>query len=231
VKGNKEIMLNAASLITAELVVPAKAGIQACPCENREPEFKEDGFPRIKHGAGLVKPGMINLSRLISPCVVVVLILILISIGITLTNPVPASGQSKEKRVLIQDSKKDPFLLPPGVRLLSKIDTASGTREISSKTGSKPSDILSSSLTVKAILISDQVRLALIDHNIVSVGDSIHDEKVLEIKANRVILGKGDQKRTLLLSQSPVQLTVEERNAPTPNLPNKGKERERGKGE
>ena len=70
---------------------------------------------------------------------------------------------------------------------------------------------LPSPLKVKAILISDRIRLALIDRHIVTVGDSIQDEKVLEIKTDRVILGKGDQKRTLLLSQSPVLLTVEEK--------------------
>jgi hypothetical protein len=64
---------------------------------------------------------------------------------------------------------------------------------------------------VKAILIADHIRLALIDRHIVTIGDSIHDEKVLEIKTDRVILGKGDKKRMLPLSQSPVPLTVEEK--------------------
>ena len=48
------------TLITEKDVIPAKAGIQACPCENREPVSKNTGFPRIKYGAGLVKPGMTN---------------------------------------------------------------------------------------------------------------------------------------------------------------------------
>jgi hypothetical protein len=39
----------------------------------------------------------------------------------------------------------------------------------------------------------------------------IQDEKILEIKEDRVILGKGDKERTLLLPQSPIQLTVEDR--------------------
>jgi hypothetical protein len=43
------------------------------------------------------------------------------------------------------------------------------------------------------------------------VGDRIDDERVLEIKPDRVILGKGDRRRTLLLHQSPVQLTTEEK--------------------
>jgi hypothetical protein len=131
-------------------------------------------------------------------------ITIFILAGITLMDPIAASGQSKGRIVLSQESGRDPFLLPPGVHLLSKIGTASGRMDRQSN------DILSSPLKVKAILISDHARLALIDRHIVTVGDSIHDEKVLEIKTDRVILGKGDQKRTLLLSQSPVRLTVEE---------------------
>lgn len=138
-------------------------------------------------------------------------ITIFILAGITLMDPIVANGQSKGRIVLSQESGRDPFLLPPGVRLLSKIDTASGAKGIPSKTEGKPNDILPSPLKVKTILISDHVRLALIDRHIVKVGDSIHDEKVLEIRTDRVILGKGDQKRTLLLSQSPVLLTIEER--------------------
>ena len=153
-----------------------------------------------------------------------------ISAGITLMDPIVANGQSKERTILSQERGKDPFLLPSGIHLLSKIDTASGTKGISSKTDSKPNDMLPSPLKVKAILISDHVRLALIDRHIVTAGDSIQDEKVLEIKTDRVILGKGDQKRTLLLSQSPVLLTVEER-PPTLTLPHKGERKEGGKGE
>ena len=138
-------------------------------------------------------------------------ITIFILAGITWMDPIAANGQSKGRIVLSQESGRDPFLLPSGVRLLSKIDTASGAKGIPSKTEGKPTDILPPPLKVKAILISEHVRLALIDRHIVTVGDSIHDEKVLEIKTDRVILGKGDQKKTLLLSQSPVLLTIEER--------------------
>jgi hypothetical protein len=73
--------------------------------------------------------------------------------------------------------------------------------------------------------------LALIDRHIVAVGDTIHDEKILEIKTDRVILGKGDQKRTLLLSQSAVLLTVEERKPHGLTSPQKERAKEGGKGE
>lgn len=126
-------------------------------------------------------------------------------------DPMGANGQSKGRTILSQGSGRDPFLLPSGVRLLSNIDTVWGIKGIPSKTEGKPNDMLPPPLRVKAILIGDHVRLALINRHIVTVGDLIHDEKVLEIKMDRVILGKGDQKKTLLLSQSPVLLTVEER--------------------
>lgn len=137
--------------------------------------------------------------------------------GIPPIDPIRANGQTKERTILPQKGGRDPFLLPPGVHLLSKTGTASG------RTGSQSSNIPSPSFMVKAILISDHARLALIDRHIVTVGDSIHGEKVLEINTDRVILGKGEQKRTLLLSQSPVRLTVEQSPRPYP-LPQKGSE-------
>jgi len=135
--------------------------------------------------------------------------------------------QSKGRRVLSQESGRDPFLLPSGVRLLSKTATTLGAKETLPKMGSKQNEMLPSALKVKAILISDRIRLALIDRQIVTIGDSIQDEKVLEIKPDRVLLVKGVQKRTLLLSQSPVLLTVEEK-PPTFILPHKGGGKEGG---
>jgi hypothetical protein len=131
--------------------------------------------------------------------------------GITLMAPIVAYGQSHGGTTLSQENRRDPFLLPAGVRLLSKIDAASGTKGVPSRADGKRNDMSLSPLKIKAILISDHVRLALIDRHIVTVGDSIHEEKILEINADRVVLGKGNQKRTLLLSQSPVLLKGEER--------------------
>ena len=139
------------------------------------------------------------------------LITIPILLSIALSGPLTAYGQPTGKITILRESGKDPFVLPPGTRLLSKSDTDSVIKGAASSgaistTEIKPKDILPK---VNAILVSDHIRLASIDGYIVTVGDSIHDEKVLEIKNDRVILGKGDKKRTLLLSQSPVQLTVE----------------------
>jgi hypothetical protein len=130
------------------------------------------------------------------------LITFFILAGIPPIDPIRVSGQTKEKIILSQESGRDPFLLPPGVHLLSKIGGSLGVKGGPSRT--EPD------MRVRAILIGDHIRLASIGRHIVTVGDSIQGEKVLEIKTDRVILGKGDQKRTLLLSQSPVLLTVEE---------------------
>jgi hypothetical protein len=134
----------------------------------------------------------------------IIFITLFISAGTVLVDPMRANGQTSESTALSREGGRDPFLLPPGVHLLSKIGATSG------RTNSQPGDIPSRSFMLTAILISDHARLALIDRHIVTVGDSVHGEKVLEIKTDRVILGKGEQKKTLLLAQSPVRLTVEQ---------------------
>jgi hypothetical protein len=101
--------------------------------------------------------------------------------------------------------ERDPFLLPQGVLHLSAVP-----QDLSSKRDEKPKDIPLPSLEVKAILISDRLRLASIDRQIVTVGDLIRDERVLDIQRDRVVLGKGDKKRSLFLKQSPVRITPEE---------------------
>jgi hypothetical protein len=134
-----------------------------------------------------------------------------ILLGIALFGPMIAYGQSTGKISISRESARDPFVLPPGVRLLSKTDTNSVTKGAVSSGATSTTEIkpMETPLKVTAILVSDHIRLASVNGYIVTVGDSIHDERVLEIKNDRVILGKGDKKRTLLLSQSPVQLTVE----------------------
>jgi hypothetical protein len=122
-------------------------------------------------------------------------------------------GNSFAQKMFAGAPERNPFLLPPGVSLLPK----GGSHEKAAKAQRKPPMMpLPAPLRVKAILISDTIRLAAIDKYIVGVGDAIQDEKVLEIKTDRVILGKGDDKRTLLLSQSQIPLTVER--GPSPPL-------------
>ena len=116
-------------------------------------------------------------------------------------------GQMKGK-MLFQGTLRDPFSLPSGIRPLSKEGTVQGVKGVSVIPDTPPAE---TPLKLKAILISDHIRLASIDRMIVSIGDSIRDEKVVEIKPDRVILEKGGKKRTILLDQSPLKLTVEER--------------------
>jgi hypothetical protein len=95
--------------------------------------------------------------------------------------------------------ERDPFSLPADIHPLSKGETSTVTKKEESKEG-----------RVKAILISRHIRLALIDRHIVTVGDSISGEKVVEIRPDQVILGKEGKKRTLFLHQSSIPLKVEE---------------------
>jgi len=148
---------------------------------------------------------------------------LLIFIGAMDGEPAWAQGPAKERtkdqghpfapKTLAGAPERNPFLLPPGVSLLSK----GGPQEKAAKLEMKPVIIPPSApLRVKAILISDTIRLAAVDKYIVGIGDSIKDEKVLEIKTDRVVLGKGDNKRTLLLSQSQIPLRVEGNNPISP---------------
>ena len=109
-----------------------------------------------------------------------------------------------------QERSSDPFSLPRGVHSRSKSDPVAPAKGLSSKPDVKSREIPPPFLEVKAILVSDHLRLAFIDHQILTVGDLIHDEKVLEIQTDRVVLERGDKKRSLLLKQSPVRLTIEE---------------------
>jgi len=125
-------------------------------------------------------------------------------------------AQLKTKRFLSQETRKDPFSLPSGVRLLSQEISVQEDKKITVKVTPeevksvevKPAEV---PLKLKAILIGDHIRLASIDRSIVSIGDFINDEKVLEIRPDRVILEKEGKKRTLVLDQSPIKITVEDR--------------------
>jgi len=119
----------------------------------------------------------------------------------------PSQKKSEETRL------RNPFLLPPGVYLLSKEGAGPVRKEKAIGPDAKLEETETSPFKVRAILIGDQIRLATIGPHIVAVGDKINDETILEIKNDRVVLGKGDRKRTLHLHQSPFHLTTE---APPP---------------
>ena len=95
--------------------------------------------------------------------------------------------------------ERDPFSLPADIHPLSKGETSTVEKKEESKAG-----------RVKAILISRHIRLALVDRSIVTIGDSINDEKVVDIRPDQVILKKEGKKRALFLHQSSIPLKVEE---------------------
>ncbi len=134
--------------------------------------------------------------------------------GMVLIEPELSFGQLKKRMVVSQETRKDPFSLPSGVRLLSQeVPVAQADKKLASIPEIKPAEIkpVEVPLKLKAILITDHIRLASIDRSIVSIGDFINGEKVLEIRPDRVVLEKEGKKRTLVLDQSPIKLTVEER--------------------
>lgn len=62
--------------------------------------------------------------------------------------------------------------------------------------------------TVSAIILQGARRVATINNQIVTVGDFLGEEKVLEIKADRVVLGSKGKKREIPIRQSPISIIV-----------------------
>jgi hypothetical protein len=160
-----------------------------------------------------------NRGRLMKPHLTIRVVLILM-IFVSFDSAFP---QAETREMLQKDEEspsqkksqgtqsRNPFLLPQGIYFLSKEGVGSARKEKATGPDAKLEEIETAPFKVRAILISDQVRLATIGSHIVAVGDKLNGETILEIKKDRVILGKGDRKRTLHLQQSPVQLTIEEK--------------------
>lgn len=114
----------------------------------------------------------------------------------------------------IEKGKRDPFSLPYGVYPRSH-ESSQGvkpkhpTLPIQEVThpNNEPKEV---PLRLKAILISDSLRLAMINQLILQEGDVVFGEKVVEIMPDQVTLKKGDRKRTLFLDQSSIKLITEE---------------------
>ncbi|MCX8118571.1 MAG: hypothetical protein N3G78_11635 [Desulfobacterota bacterium] len=110
--------------------------------------------------------------------------------------------------------RRDPFALPPGIRHHSQETPSIPVGSPSQPPAEiKPAETQSPEPTfkLKAILIRDHVRLASIGRSLVTIGDTVEGEKVVEIRPDRVILEKEGKKRTLYLDQSPIQIKVEDR--------------------
>jgi hypothetical protein len=141
----------------------------------------------------------------------IILILALAFICVTFLRPGEVRGQPRNKPSFGHEARRDPFSLPAGIRLLSQESQRQEEKLILSKKESLLIPPVEPPLKLKAILIGDHVRLASIDRFIVTVGDSVNDERVIEIRPDRVILGKEGKTRAIFLDQSRVKLTVEER--------------------
>lgn len=132
-------------------------------------------------------------------------------------------GQSQVAQIPPKQEKgRDPFRLPPGIKPLAskgeeekkvkreEREDLKKTIMFESVSEQQPQSSFSP-LALRAILISDRIRLAAIEEKIVTEGTIINGEKVLEIKPDRVILDQEGKRRTLYLPQSSVPLIVEER--------------------
>jgi hypothetical protein len=133
--------------------------------------------------------------------------------GRALVEAEKANGQTRGKPGASYG--RDPFRFPGGNRSPAKEEAKKEAppfkHEKEAAVEVNSADVPPPTLNLRAILIGDRVRLASIDRRIVTVGDMIREEKVLEIKSDQVVLGKGDRRRSLYLSQSPIRLSVEER--------------------
>lgn len=88
---------------------------------------------------------------------------------------------------------RDPFELPPGVGLKTTEETES------------QNDIKPHIKKVTAILITDSRKIASINHKVVTIGDFIDGEKVLEIKPDRVVLENGGRRHIIMLEEGLIQ--------------------------
>lgn len=88
---------------------------------------------------------------------------------------------------------RDPFELPPGVGLKTTEEKES------------PKVIKSHIKKVTAILITDSRKVASINHKVVTIGDLIDGERVLEIEPDRVVLENGGRRHVIMLEEDLIQ--------------------------
>ncbi len=159
------------------------------------------------------------------------LVILSVILGLILADMVPGNGDGTEvygqsavrKLPSKPEKERDPFRLPPGVKSLMpgaeerekkgekrKANQGKTVVELPAQVAPEPETHLPP-LKLKAILISEQLRLAAIEDRLVTEGAMIGQEEVLEIKPDRVILGRGAKRRTIYLPQSSVPLLVEEK--------------------
>jgi hypothetical protein len=66
--------------------------------------------------------------------------------------------------------------------------------------------------TVRAIIMGRPKPVATIDGRVVTVGDKIGDERVVEIREDAVVLGTGRERRSLKIAEPSAAIEVKEGN-------------------
>jgi len=96
------------------------------------------------------------------------------------------------------DPSRNPFALPPGIQLLGQVaDGQPGASGASPEKGVGPAPPPARELA--GILVGPRERLAIIDGTIVRAGDRLDDERVVDIRHDRVVLARAGEQRTLHL--------------------------------
>lgn len=99
------------------------------------------------------------------------------------------------------DPSRNPFALPPGVQLLGQVaDGQPGASGASPEKGGAPAPPPPPpARELAGILVGPRERLAIIDGTIVRAGDRLDDERVVDIRHDRVVLAREGGRRTLRL--------------------------------
>lgn len=110
------------------------------------------------------------------------------------------------------DPSRDPFALPPGVRLVAG---PPGTAEPGTPGEAGATETESAKAAVpepparqlSGILVGPRDRVAIIDGTLVRSGDSLEGERVIDIQRDLVVLARDGQQRTLRLpAPEPLQI-------------------------
>lgn len=107
---------------------------------------------------------------------------------------------------------RDPFSLPSIIHQPSKESPHLDIKRKESLSERKSQEINPSEMKfkLKAIFIGENIRLAFINQRILTIGDQLNEEKVIEIHSDRVILEKGGNRRTIFLDEKLLKINVEE---------------------
>lgn len=96
------------------------------------------------------------------------------------------------------DPSRNPFALPPGVRLLAE-PSGVGEGGASQQELAKAAVPAPPARQLNGILVGPRDRFAIIDGTLVRLGESLEGDRVIDIQRDRVVLARDGQQRTLRL--------------------------------